>query len=313
MAQPDSLLASASQLTTGRTKARRSFWSGENPWLWLTPAIVFLACYSIFPLIYNIFLSVDKFNTRKKIFEFVGLGNWIQLFTQDTRFTNAIGVTLKYVIAGLVVELVLGLLIAVLLDSRPFGAGIMQALIILPMVTAPTVAAMLFRLLENPQFGLLSWLTYQTGLLTREEPLMGGKGNYALIGVLLVEIWQWTPFFVLIILAGLKGLPIEVMEAAEVDGANWWQRLTRVKIPMLRGVLTVAILFRLVDLFKVFDYIVILTAGGPATKTETLSFYGYANTFLQVNWGYGATIGLFIMVVVWIVAFAYIRILKVRW
>ncbi len=313
MAQPDSLLVPASQLAAGRTKHRRSFWSAENPWLWLTPALVFLACYSIFPLIYNVFLSVDKFNTRKKIFEYVGLNNWIQLFTQDTRFTNAIGVTLKYVVAGLIVELTLGLLIAVLLDSRPFGAGILQALIILPMVTAPTVAAMLFRLLEHPQFGLLSYLTYQTGLLTRAAPLMGGSGDYALIGVLLVEIWQWTPFFVLIILAGLKGLPIEVMEAAEVDGANWWQRLTGVKIPMLRGVLTVAILFRMVDIFKVFDYIVILTAGGPATKTETLSFYGYANTFLQVNWGYGATIGLFMMVVVWIVAFAYIRIFKVRW
>jgi multiple sugar transport system permease protein len=313
MARPDSLVARASPLTAERTKPRRSFWSADNPWLWLTPALVFLASYSIFPLIYNIFLSVDKFNTRKKIFEYVGLDNWIQLFTQDTRFANAIGVTLKYVVAGLIVELALGLLIAILLDSRPFGAGIMQALIILPMVTAPTVAGMLFRLLENSQFGLLSYLTYQTGLLTRADPLMGGSGNYALIGVLLVEIWQWTPFFVLIILAGLKGLPIEVMEAAEVDGANWWQRLTGVKIPMLRGVLTVAILFRLVDLFKVFDYIVILTAGGPATKTETLSFYGYANTFLQVNWGYGATIGLFMMVVVWIVAFTYIRIFKVRW
>ncbi|MBN8619624.1 MAG: sugar ABC transporter permease [Anaerolineae bacterium] len=309
----DQVIAGTSSATGAARRSKGKFWSSENPWFWLTPAIIFLSVYSIFPLIYNIVLSLHEFKPRTKIFEFVGIQNWAELFTQDVRFGNAIGITIQYVVVAMLIQITLGMIIALLLDAKPWGATIMQALIILPMVTAPTVAGMLFRLLTHPNFGFISYILYGLGLVTPDEPLIGGTGRFALIGVLTVEIWQWTPFFVLIILAGLKGLPQEVLEAAEVDGANWWQRLTRVKIPMLRGVLTVAILFRLVDLYKVFDYVVILTAGGPGNRTETVSFYGYANTFLQVNWGYGAAIGLFMMVVVWLSAFAYIKLFRVRW
>jgi multiple sugar transport system permease protein len=104
-----------------------------------------------------------------------------------------------------------------------------------------------------------------------------------------------------------------VLEAAQVDGANWPQRFFRITLPLLRPVLTIAILFRLVDLFRVFDYVVILTSGGPALRTETLSYYGYVNTFQQVNFGYGATLGVFVMIIVWVVAFSYIRIFRVKW
>jgi multiple sugar transport system permease protein len=329
MAQSKSVPVGAPPVVVATAKSRR-LWSGDNPWFWLTPALIFLALYSIFPLLYNIYLSVNEFHTRRKVFQFVGLENWtallgfqvktgvadrpfgIDIAFNDPRFINALGVTLQYVIFALIIQLLLGLLIALLLDAKPFGAGLMQALIILPMVTAPTVASMLFRLLTHPQFGLISWLTYQTGLLTREEPLMGGRGTYALIAVLLVEVWQWTPFFVLIILAGLKGLPNEVLEAAEVDGASWWQRLFRIKIPMLRTVLTVAILFRLVDLIKIVDYVFILTAGGPAGRTETLSYYSYT-FFTKANWGMGAVIGLVLMVAAWLTAFTYIKIFRIKW
>ncbi|MEZ4671592.1 MAG: sugar ABC transporter permease [Anaerolineae bacterium] len=297
---------------TVEKRQRRGFFSSENPWFWLTPALLFLLVYSIFPLIYNIWLSLNEFKTRQKVFEFVGLQNWTEVLTNDPRFVNAVGITIQYVVFALLIQITLGMLIALLLDAKPFGAGLMQALIILPMVTAPTVASMLFRLLTHPTFGFISNMLYNLGLLSREEPLIGGTGKYALIGVLLVEVWQWTPFFVLIILAGLKGLPNEVMEAAEVDGANWWQRLLRVKIPMLRGVLTVAILFRLVDLYKIVDYVFILTAGGPGGKTETLSYYGYT-FFTKANWGMAATLGLIVMLVAWFTAFAYIRVFKVKW
>lgn len=301
-----------SQRDTASRPKKRSFLSSENPWFWLSPALVFLLFYSIFPLVYNIWLSVHEFNTRKKIFIDVGLENWVTLLTTDERFRNSIWITIQYVVAGLLIQLALGMIIALLLDAKPWGAGLMQALIILPMVTAPTVASMLFRLLTHPTFGFISNVLYNLNILTREEPLIGGTGKYALIGVMLVEIWQWTPFFVLIILAGLKGLPTEVLEAAEVDGASWWQRLWRVKIPMLSGVMTVAVLFRLVDLYKIVDYVFILTAGGPGGKTETLSYYSYT-FFTKANWGMAATMGLFIMIVAWVTAFTYIKVFKVRW
>jgi multiple sugar transport system permease protein len=165
----------------------------------------------------------------------------------------------------------------------------------------------------HSEFGVISVYSYQIGLLEKSEPLLGGTGRFALIAVLLVDIWQWTPFFVLIILAGLKGMPNEVLEAAEVDGANWFQRLTRVKIPLLFGVITVAILFRLVDLFKIFDYIAIMTAGGPAGRTESVSYYSFVNTFSQVKWGYGATIGVVIMVMGWVAAWIYQKVFRLKW
>lgn len=294
-------------------KPRKRFWSGENPLFWLAPAVVFLALYSVFPLIFNLATSLYEFSNSRREWVFLELRNWIKLLTDDPRFLNALGVTLQYVAIALIVELLLGLLIALLLDAKPWGSGLMQTLIILPMVTAPAVAGLMFRLLQHSEFGLLSYYTYATGLLDKAEPLLGGSGRYALVAVLLVDIWQWTPFFVLIILAGLKGVPIEVLEAAEVDGASWFQRLTRIKIPLLFGVITVAVLFRFVDLFKVFDYIAIMTAGGPALRTESVSYYSFVNTFGQVKWGYGATIGVVIMAMGWLSAWLYQKIFRLKW
>jgi multiple sugar transport system permease protein len=305
-------LPAANIVQTSTKGGRNGFFNSNNPWVWLLPAIGFLLAYSVFPLVYNVVISLHQWRRREKFFRYIGLDNWTELFG-DTRFINSLGITLQYVVAAILIQLFLGLVIALLLDAQPWGHSIMQAAIILPMVTAPAVAGMLFRLLTHSEFGVISKLLYDLGLLTPAEPLIGGRGHYALIGLLMVEVWQWTPFFILIILAGLKGIPHEILEASEVDGANWWQRILRIKLPLLRTVLTVAILFRLVDLYKVFDYVAIITSGGPASRTETLSFYGYVNTFQQVNWGYGAAIGLFMMIVVWVTAFGYIRIFRVRW
>ncbi|MCL4248593.1 MAG: sugar ABC transporter permease [Anaerolineae bacterium] len=312
MAQSDSVMVGMSPSAKERPGQKRGFFNSSNPWLWLSPALIFLLLYSLGPLILNLVMSFTEFKARQKTFEFIGLENWSNLF-QDSRFQNAVSITLQYVVIALIIQVFLGILIAILLDARPFGVGLMQTLIILPMVTAPVVSGMLFRLLTHSEFGYIDFIFQNLGIVTKDEPLIGGKGVYALMGVLLVEIWQWTPFIVLIVLAGLKSIPTEVLEAAEVDGANGWQRFWWVKLPLLRTVLSIAILFRLVDLFRVFDYVAVLTAGGPALHTETLSYYGYVNTFQQVKFGYGATIGVFVMIVVWIVAFSYIRIFRMKW
>lgn len=312
MTRSDVLIA-ASQPTATPSKPRRRFWSAENPWLWITPAIVFLMLYSIFPLIYNLVISFHDWKTRSKYWEFIGTENWTNLFA-DSRFWNSLMITFTYVIVAMAIQIVLGFIIALLLDAKPWGSGLMQALIILPMVTAPSVAGMLFRLLTHSEFGTITWLLRDVfQIMSAQEPLIGGTGRYALIGILLVDIWQWTPFFVLIILAGLKGIPEDVVEAAHVDGANWVQRLWRVKVPMLKTVLAVAVLFRLVDLYKVFDYVTIMTSGGPGGRTETLSYYGYVNTFQQIEWGYGAAIGITLMLLVWVSAFAFQKIFRIRW
>ncbi|MCA9912301.1 MAG: sugar ABC transporter permease, partial [Anaerolineae bacterium] len=221
MAQARSI-SSKSNPANGVPESRLRRWlSSDNPWVWLSPAIIMLFLYSIFPLFYNIVISLQEWSTRQKLFIPKGLENWEKLFFTDARMGNALGVTLQYTFLALIIEMLLGLVIALIMDAKPWGSGVMQTLLILPMVTAPAVGGLMFRLLEHSEFGVMSWIFYSLGLLVKEEPLLGGTGKFALWGVLIVDIWQWTPFFVLIILAGLKGVPEDVIEASQVDGANY--------------------------------------------------------------------------------------------
>lgn len=292
-------------------RRRVSFWSPEGPWIWLLPAVLLLLIYSLYPFIYNIYNSFREFDPALYGFKWVGLENWTSLF-QDQRALNSLRITLTYSAIALFFELILGMAIALLLDSPIFGRGLWQTLIVLPMVTPPAVAGLIFRLLEHSDFGIISWILYGAGIIDPSEPLLGGTGRHALAGVLLVDIWQWTPFCTIILLAGLKALPVDIMEAAAVDGANAWQKFWLIKLPLLRNVLTVVILFRLIDLYRAFDYIYILTSGGPGQRTETLSFYAY-QTYTFIRWGDTATLGVAVLVLIWTTTFIYTRVFKVEW
>lgn len=317
-----------------------AFFSADNPFFWLLPGIGLLLLYAVFPLIYNIWISFHEWDLMGKEFDpVVGEGqpffgeNWKTMWDSliagpinlntilpgaaelsiDPRIQNSIIITFEYVIIALIIQLVLGLTIALLLDAQPWGAGLMQSVMILPMVIAPAIVGMMFRLLLHSELGGIQWMLYQVGITSEAEPLMGGSGRYALAALLIVDVWQWTPFFVIILLAGLKGLPQEIMEASAVDGANFFQRLFRIKIPLLKSVLLIAVLFRLIDLYRVYDYVHIMTSGGPAGRTETLSYYTAIQTFNQLEWGYGATISVTILLIAWLTAFLYQKFFKIEW
>ncbi len=296
------------------TRVTRRFLTWDRPLVWLLPVVLVLLFIGVYPLAYNLYNSFREYNVVDfpRRYDWVGLDNWRKLFT-DGRVRGALGTTAVYVGAALVIEFVLGLAIAVLLNSGPKLAGLWQSLLILPIVVPPTVVGVMFTVLENAEYGVISWLTYELGLLDKSEPLLGGTGRYAKVAVLLPDIWQWTPFFVLILLAGLKALPEEPLEAAQVDGASAWQRFVHITLPMLRPMLAVAVLFRLVDLLKVFDYIFVMTQGGPGRATEVLSLYTYSRTFQEIQWGYGSTLGLAILVVAIVLANVYIRVFRVEW
>ena len=298
-------------------KATRGYFSSERPWLWLLPVVLLLLFIGIYPFIYNIWNSFREFNPMSGKVEPVGFENWQRLFKELTepggRVRESLATTAVYVSAALVVEFVLGLAIAVLLNSGIWGASLWQAMMILPMVVPPTVAAVMFKVLENPDYGALAYYLQQAGITDKIEPLLGGTGKYAIPAVLIPDVWQWTPFFVLILLAGLKALPQEPLEASQVDGANSWQSFWNVTLPMLRPMIAVAVLFRLVDLLKVFDYIFVLTSGGPGTRTEVISFYAYQRSFSTIEWGYGSVLGLLILVIAVVAANVFVRVFKVAW
>jgi len=293
-------------------RGREAVLSSDHPYLWFLPVVILLLFIGIYPLIYNVYNSFREFNPMTGAVEPVGLENWARLL-RDDRVRGALGTTAIYVAAALIVEFVLGLMIATLLNGGPWASGLWQALLILPMVVPPTVAAVMFEVLENADYGALSWLLKQVGLFNPAEPLLGGTGRYAMVAVLIPEIWQWTPFFILILLAGLKALPSEPLEASQVDGATGWQTFWLVTLPMLRPMIAIAVLFRLVDLLKVFDYIYVMTSGGPGVKTEVLSFYAYQRSFATIEWGYGSVLGIAILVLAIVVANLYTRVFKIQW
>jgi multiple sugar transport system permease protein len=290
----------------------RRWLSSDNPWPWLLPVILFLLFIGIYPLIYNVWNSFREFDPMIGRVEPVGWANWQRLLT-DTRALDALRTTTVYVLSALVIQFLLGLAIAVLFNTGPWASGLWQSLMILPMVVPPTVAAVMFKVLENPDYGALAYYLQQVGITDKVEPLLGGTGRYAMAAVLIPDIWQWTPFFVLILLAGLKALPTEPLEAAQVDGASAWQTFWDITLPMLRPMIAIAVLFRLVDLIKVFDYIYVLTSGGPGTRTEVLSFYAYQRSFTTIEWGYGSVLGIVILVLAIVVANVYVKLFRVDW
>lgn len=300
-----------------QARGGRRLLSSDRAWVWLLPVVLLLLAIGIYPFLYNIWNSFREFNPMTGRIEPVGLENWQRLVSEIVepagRVRGALWTTAVYVVSALAVEFALGLGIAVLLNSGVWLAGLWQALLILPMVVPPTVAAVMFKVLENSDYGALSYYLQQIGITDKVEPLLGGTGKYALQAVLIPDIWQWTPFFVLILLAGLKAIPSEPLEASQVDGASAWQTFWHVTLPMLRPMIAVVMLFRLVDLLKVFDYIFVLTSGGPGTRTEVISFYAYQRSFTTIEWGYGSVLGLIIFVLAIVVANLFVRVFKVAW
>ena len=283
----------------------------DSPWPWLMPLIALLVVFTIYPFFYNVWLSFHEFVPRKRSLAFVGFDNWIQLWN-DARFWGALGVTFAYFIIALIIEIVLGMAIALLLDAELPGFGALRAVLSLTLVIPPAIAGMMFLLLQDPQFGVVTYVLNSLGILDKGMPILATSST-ALAGVLLAEMWQWTPFMVLIFLAGLRSLPAEPYEAAMIDGASSFQMFRRLTLPMMSRVIAVAVLIRGIDLFRVFDYVFVMTSGGPGTATYTVSLYAWQQTFSFLKWGYGATISLTSLVIILVLANVFLRVAKVRW
>lgn len=289
----------------------RGMLSSDHPLPWLAPLIAMLTVFTIYPLLYNVWLSFHEYAPFKRRLVYVGWDNWALLMA-DERFWESLIVTFIYFIVVLTVELVLGMLLALLLDSDEPGFGLLRALLTLTLVVPPAIVGMMFLLLQDPEFGVLSYLLEAVGIIDSTTPILA-TASTALAGVMLADIWQWTPFMVLIFLAGLRSLPPEPYEAAMLDGASAVQVFRRITLPLMSKVIAVAVLIRGIDLFRMFDYVFVMTSGGPGTATYTVSLYAWQQTFSFIKWGYGATISLVTLVLVLAIANLFIWRAKVRW
>lgn len=264
----------------------------QAKWM-VVPAIVYLLVVGIFPLIFSIYMILHKWVLSSgKPPEFIGLDNFVRLFA-DERFFIALTRTILFAASAVALEFALGLLIAMLLVDH--GRLLLRTFVLLPMIIAPTVVGLIWRFMFNDQIGVINYMLSIIGI---NGPLWLGNPAVTRFAILLVDLWQWTPFIVLILLAGLMSLPPEVEEAALVDGVNGWQMLWHIKIPLLRPAIFVAVMFRAIDALRTFDTIFVLTAGGPNNVTELLSIYAYKVSFRFFEMGYGATLAFVLLVII---------------
>jgi multiple sugar transport system permease protein len=288
----------------------RHMLSSEHPLPWLFPVTAVLIAFGVYPLLYALWLSLHKRNPVTRLSVFDADWNWLKIFG-DERVWGAIGHTYLYTSVAIVIELVLGLAIALLLDSDRKGYGILRALMTLPLVVPPAVTGMMFLLMLDGSFGVLSRTLYALGLLSPAYPILATSST-ALVGILIADVWQWTPFMVLIMIAGLRALPKEPFEAAAIDGANAVQAFFKLTLPMLSRIIALAVLIRGVDLFRIYDYIKVMTEGGPGTATETLTAYAGTIYFKNADFPYASTIALLTLILLLVTSTIFIKIFKVR-
>ncbi|MEN6300988.1 MAG: sugar ABC transporter permease [Anaerolineaceae bacterium] len=276
--------------------------------LLILPSILIILGITLQPILTTLYLSFFKTTLGKVTPDiFIGLGNYINLI-QDPLFWDTIKRTLYFTFVSVGLELILGIAIAQLIHSHPPGWRFLRSSLIIPWAVPTIVNATMWRWIYNADYGALNGLLFQLGIIDKYIPWLTYPKT-AMNLVILADIWHSVPFIALILQAALATLPYELEEAAAVDGANAFQRFWSIRLPLLRPAILVALVIRSVEAFRVFDIIYVITNGGPAFGTVTVSFLTYLETFSYGNIGRGAAVSFLISIFTLIMAFIYIRLL----
>ncbi len=267
-------------------------------WLLCAPAVIVMVAVTAYPIGYAVYLSLQRYDLRfPAAKEFVGLANYATVLT-DNLWWTAFAITMVITVVSVVIELVLGMGLALIMRWALVGRGAVRTAILIPYGIVTVVAAYSWQYAWTPNTGYLAGLLPSgSAPLTQQWPAIGI--------IILAEIWKTTPFMALLLLAGLSLVPEELLKAAKVDGATAWQRFTQIMVPLMKPAILVALLFRTLDAFRIFDNIFIMTAG--ANDTRSVSILGYDNLFTALNLGIGSTISVLIFIAVGIIAFIFVK------
>jgi multiple sugar transport system permease protein len=275
------------------------------PYLLVAPALAVLLALAIYPLLSSITISLQQETAAGGVWS---LSHFRRL-ASDSFFRTAMAHTFVYAAAALTCELLLGLGLALLLNEQIRGRGLFRASLLVPMMLPTVVVGVVWRLLLNPNFGAINGTLKQIGINT-ENLTWTASPRLALLSVIVVDVWQWTPFVFLVLLAGLQAIPQEPYEAALIDGSSRWQTFRHVTLPLLKPAILIVLLLRTMDLLRVFDQIFILTEGGPGFATETISLYIYRAAFRFSDFGYAAAMSFVLLAVTNVVSLVYLRVLR---
>jgi multiple sugar transport system permease protein len=273
--------------------------------LLISPSIVLLLLVTAFPLFFALKNSFYFWNLQMgpQPLGFIGLDNYRNVLSGPTFFQPLVN-TVVLTVAGTVLEVALGMAIALLLFRNLPGMNVARAILIMPVTIAPIVVGFLFRYMYDPTGGLIPWLMRATGIPVPPEGLLG-SGNTALGAILVADAWQWTPFCAIVLYSALLSLPQSVLEAARLDGASAWATFWRVKLPLIRRTLAIVVMLRFMQLFNTFDLVLVLTRGGPGASSRTLGYSLYQTGLVDFNIGQASAMTWLIVIIVNVIIATY--------
>jgi multiple sugar transport system permease protein len=281
-------------------KSERTRSERKLAWMLCAPAVVAMLLVTAYPIVYAVILSLQDVDLRfPDEGGFVGLSNYTAVLSSDLWWTDFFNTVLIMVIS-VAIELVLGMAIALVMYRAIFGRGVVRTSVLIPYGIITVVAAFAWQFAFSPETGFVNNLP----LIPDEKDWFGGRfSSFAVI--IMAEVWKTTPFMALLLLAGLVTIDSQLYEAARVDGATAWQRFTRITLPLMKPAILVALLFRTLDAFRVFDTIFIMTRG--ALDTESVSILGYNQLISRLNLGLGSAVSVLIFLCVFLIAFVFVR------
>lgn len=275
------------------------------PYLFLLPAVAILALGLMVPLYNAVMLSFFDwdFGQAWSARKFLGLDNFKRLLA-DPGVWRSVRITFTFGFWVVTLEMLIGIGLALLLEKAVRGATIFRTIFVMPLMIAPVVVGLIWRYLLDARNGIANYYLARIG---EALPFLQGLGfkaqawladpALAMASIVVSDVWQWTPFVFMIVLAGLQGLPGDVMEASYIDGANWWRMTWHIKLPMLRNILLIALLMRVIDVFRALEVIYVMTGGGPGSSTRVLSLHLFQTAFIGRDLGYASTIALLLSVI----------------
>ncbi len=276
----------------------------------LAPAFLALLATTTFPLLYLVWTSAFRMDLAMPFVDgFVGVENYRQLLADD-RFWASLVVSLVYTASTVVLQVAIGLGLALLVMDMGRGQGLFRIVAILPVVLSPAVVGMVWRtFMLAPEFGVVDYLAITAGLGSRNWL---GDPTLALVSVVAIHTWQWTPFAFMVLLASLTALPEDLYEAARIDRANAWQRFTRITLPLIRPAIVMVVIMRTMVALTAFAAIFTVTGGGPGTATEILNLYAYRKSFTELSIGYGSTLAVALLILTVVISGVLFAIRRAR-
>jgi multiple sugar transport system permease protein len=277
--------------------------------LLISPAVIVLLAINLFPIVYAIYISFHHWTlARPQPPRFAGWFNYEEALIDD-RFINAVWVSLSFVTLAVAVEFILGFLLAFVFHARLRGLATLRKVSMLPVMVMPLVVGLVWFYMFNENFGVVNWLVTLFG--SPRLPFLT-HDTLALWSLVIADVWQWTPFVMLVLFAALQSLPEYVYEAARMDGLSGWQIFWRITLPLLRPAIWVVLILRIVDAFRMVELVFMMTKGGPAGYTEVLPWYLYTTGFLSLDLGYAAAMAVLMLILVTIVSQLFVRRLAYR-